>query len=290
MREFIDQFAQELQRPAPRLERLALAIAGLGSPAPDATGCLRQLDALAEEMRSDLVDVPAGRPHAERFLAVFTQNFGFTGNQDNYYDPGNSYLNEVLRKRVGLPIMLSLICIALGERLELDVVGIGFPGHFMARYQDALGAWLLDPFHGAVVESTDADQYLSQLFQRPIQLPAEMHQAVSTLALVQRILNNLRNVFLSRGDYSMAASVLDYMLVLSPLNPSLWHERGLLHYYAQQWEYAARDLKRYFFLKGNLPRVLGQEDDQQPQRAVDPQEQQTLDILRQIEETRQRIN
>nr|HMN31369.1 transglutaminase-like domain-containing protein [Caldilineaceae bacterium] len=240
MRNFVDQFAQELQRPTPRLERLALAIAGLGSPELDAPGCLRQLDELAELMRVELVGVPAGRPRAERFLAVLTQDFGFTGNQDDYYDPSNSYLNEVLRKRVGLPIMLSLICIALGERLELDVVGGGFPGHFMARYQDALGAWLLDPFHGAVVEPAEADHYLSQLFQRQILLTAEMHRAVSTSALAQRILNNLRNVFLSRGDYSMAASVLDFMLVLAPLDSSLWQERGLLHYYAQQWEYAAR--------------------------------------------------
>jgi regulator of sirC expression with transglutaminase-like and TPR domain len=160
----------------------------------------------------------------------------------------------------------------------------------MARYQDETGAWLLDPFHGTLVECADADRYLAQLFGRTVALSAEMCAAVSTRALVQRILNNLRNVFLSRGDYGMAAAVLDFLLVLLPLEASLWQERGLLHYYAQQWEYAARDLKRFFYLRGALLMALGHAEVGEQPTASAAHDQQTLAIFRQIEETRQRIN
>lgn len=288
--DFIQRFAQELRHPSPRPEYLALAIAGMADPALDMDHCLRQLDELAAAVAVALADLPPGRAQAERFLHVLMFDFGFTGNRENYYDPLNSFLNVVLRDRVGLPILLSLVCIAVGERLGMDVTGIGFPGHFMARYQDDAGAWLLDLFNGEVVEYSDADHYLSQIFQRPIALPAEMYQAVSAPALARRILNNLRNVYLSRGDYLMAARVLDYLLVLEPANPDHWQERGLLHFYSEAWEFAAHDLKRYFYLKGHLLRIFGLPRGERAATPIDPYDEQLLQTYWQTEEKRQRIN
>lgn len=287
---FVQRFAQELRHPMPRPEHLALAIAGMADAMLDIDHCLRQLDELAAQVEVALAGLPPGREQAERFLYVLAYDFGFTGNRENYYDPYNSFLNIVLRDRVGLPILLSLVCIAIGERLGIDVTGVGFPGHFMARYQDEAGAWLLDLFNGEVIDCSDADRYLSQIFQRPIVLAAEAHQAVTAPALARRILNNLRNVYLSRGDYPMAARVLDYLLVLDPTNADYWQERGLLHFYSEQWEFAARDLKRYFYLKGWLSFIFGLPATGDAPPTVDQYDEQLLQTYWQVEERRRRIN
>jgi regulator of sirC expression with transglutaminase-like and TPR domain len=286
--DFVRHFRQELLRPTPRPEHLALAIAGIAEPALDMEHYLRQLDELAHVVRVALGEGAPGRARAEHFLQIITQDLGFVGNRDNYYDPANSFLPAVLRERTGLPIMLSLVCMAIGRRIGLVIDGVGFPGHFMARYRDEAGAWLLDPFNGEVVECSDADLYLSQIFQRPVAVPAQMHEAVSAPALAHRILNNLRNVYLNRGDYVHAAQVLDYLLELAPAQAEFWQERGLMHFHNEQWELATYDLKRYFYLQGRLMLALGQED--QTEIELDAQEQQLLTVFRQIQELRRRLN
>jgi regulator of sirC expression with transglutaminase-like and TPR domain len=288
---FVHQFAQSLRDPDTAPERLALAIAGMAFPTLDMAVDLQEIDRLAAVMRQRLADMAPGRVRAVRFLDVLNRELGFIGNREEYYDPANSFLNVVLRQRMGLPIMLSLLCVAIGRRIDLDIVGVGFPGHFMARYQDEVGAWLLDPFNGEVVDYPDADGYLSRIFQRPVTLPADVYEAISAPALAHRILNNLRNVYLSRGDYVMAARVMEYLLVLAPLRADFWHERGLLYYYSQEWEKAAFDLKRYFFLTGQLLVALGHAPAGEPDHTTeDEQQHETIKIFRQIEETRQRIN
>ncbi len=288
---FLAEFAQELKQSHPRPEYLALTIAGLVDPALNIRHWLAELDELAALMHYKLADLPPGRARAERFLQILNQELGFTGNPDHYYDPANSLLDVVLQRRVGLPIMLSLLCMTLGQRIEFDVVGVGFPGHFMARYEDSVGAWLLDPFNGEVVECLDAQAYLSQLFQRPVQLLPEMNAPVSAAMLAQRILNNLRNVYLNRRDYRLAALVLDYLLILHPGDESLWQERGLLHFYNEQWEAAARDLKRYFFLSGQLQFIFSADDElPSPPTEITASDRQLFDIYKQIETTRRRLN
>lgn len=292
---FVHLFAQELQRPHPQPELLAFAIAGHAYPDLDPAAYLRQLDDLAATVQLSL-RAPAGRRRAEEFLYCFNTELGFTGNRDDYYDPANSFLNAVLTRRTGLPITLSLLCVALGKRIGLDIVGMGFPGHFMARYQDESGAWLLDPFNGEVVEVTDANAYLSTLFERPIYIPTELYVAVTAQEIAHRILNNLRNVYLRRNEYARALQVVDYLLELTPVDPLLWQERGLLHYYRDELEPAAYALKRYFFLRGHLMLAWDHknEDNSPPAGApgpgLDADDRQVLEIFNQIEAMRLRLN
>ena len=288
---FVEQFAKELQRPTPEPERLALAIAGLAYPTLNPGSYLAQLDEMAAVVQHALLASPPGQVRAIRFLDAINEQLGFTGNRDNYYDPENSFLNRVMERRVGLPIMLSLICMAIGRRLDLDVSGIGLPGHFMARYRDEAGVWLLDPFHGQVLNQADAAIYLSDIFAQPINLPTDAYTAVTASALAQRILQNLRGVYLNQRDFAMTARVMDYLLVLAPSNPLLWRDRGLLHHYSQQWEPAARDLRRYFFLTGHFIAAMGWEKESKPPVGTfDQQDRQVLDIFQQVEKMRHRIN
>lgn len=288
---FLDRFRDELADPDPKPEELALLIAGMAYPDLAVEEHVTQLDQLAAVVRRALHGLPAGYERAARLVDVLHYDLGFTGNREYYYDPDNSYFNVVLRRRVGLPIMLSLLCIAIGRRLELDIAGLGFPGHFMARYQDEAGAWLLDPFHNQVMALDAASSYLSGLFERPVTLASDMFTPVSATALAQRILQNLRNVYLSQKNFGMTLQVLEYLLLLTPEEPSLWQEKGLLHYQVDHWEEASYHLRRYFFLAGQYMLAYGHEKNSElATTTLQAHDRQILAIFQQVEEMRRRIN
>ncbi|MEZ4707938.1 MAG: transglutaminase-like domain-containing protein [Caldilineaceae bacterium] len=267
--DFVQQFTAELDKPMPTPELLALYVAGMAYPQINVKQNLALLDEISATVYDAIVAQPPGRTRAEQFLFVLKRQWRFNGNRSRYYDPRNSFLNEVLERRTGLPITLSLLCIAVGQRLaqrglELTVEGVGLPGHFMAVYRDVQGEWLLDPFNGEVLAAEEAAAHLSRIFQQPVQLTAEVFEPVSTHMLIYRMLNNLRLLYLDASEYTAAIAVLDYMIVLTPDDDALWKERGLLHYYIENWSAAARDLRHYFFMQGLLLFALGAIDEDGP--------------------------
>jgi hypothetical protein len=130
---------------------------------------------------------------------------------------------------------------------------------------------------------------LAGIFHRPVTLPPAAAAAVSPAALAQRILNNLRNVYLSRGDYAMNARVLDYLLILQPHEVNWWQERGMMHYHTDQWAAAIHDLRQSFFLSGQNLLELGQEQSGAGATLTE-HEVQLLAILRQLETKRRQLN
>lgn len=249
----LEQFRRHLAEPGVGAEVLALDIAHIGKPDIDTAFCLEEIERLADLAGRLLSPTAEGLAAATQFLQVFTLELGFHGNQSDYDDPRNSLLDQVLQRRSGLPIMLCLLCIAIGRRLDRQVDGMGFPSHFMARYSDGAGAWLLDPFHNAVVEIKRAEGYLARVTGRPIQLGPHFFEPVRAVDLAARILNNLRAAYTAHPDAERLLQVLAFQTVLAPEQALLWRERAVLHFHVQAWEEAARDLRRYFFLLGALP-------------------------------------
>lgn len=288
--DFLTQFEKEAYSPEPVAERLALCIAGLAYPELTMTAYLRELDRLAEQAGARIARVENGRPRAEAFLTAVTDLLGFRGNTEDYYAPANSYLNVVIDTRMGLPIMLGLVCMALGDRLQMKVEGIGFPGHFMVRYRDPAGEWLLDPFHNVVVDMQQASGHLSRIMGQPINIPAYAVRPVTPVALALRILNNLRNAYLRVDAYELAARVISYLLVLMPTNASFWQERGMLYHQTQYWEEAAHDFQRYFFLRGQLADVRKAMQSNTALTQLNHSDRHVLRIYRQVERTRRRLN
>jgi regulator of sirC expression with transglutaminase-like and TPR domain len=288
MRDAAD-FAAALRRGDATPEQLALAIARIGDPALRADDCLEQLDGLARELALCLDGVPPGEARARALLLGMTQTLGFDGNHDHYYEAGNSYLNVVLERRKGLPILLSVVLMALGARLRLQIDGMGFPGHFLARYQDEAGTWFLDAFYGEVVAPQDVADYLGRILRRPIRLGSEAFAPVTPVAMAQRILNNLRNLYLEAGDYGPAGSVLDYMLAITPGSIYLWRERGVIGFRTGELQAARRALRRYFFLTGRTQLLLPERNDEQAV-SVMASEQQLVQMLQEIDETLNRLN
>ncbi|MCC6458138.1 MAG: transglutaminase family protein [Caldilineaceae bacterium] len=244
-------FAAELSSGSP--ERLALAIARVAYPGLQPEPFLQQLDQMAAVAALRVLDTAAGGPRALALIQAMRLDLGMRGNTERYYDAANSYLNIVLERRTGLPIMLSLILMAVGQRLGLDVEGAGFPGHFMARYQDEEGLWILDPFHGAVMTLDDVPAYFTKLFgQSPVDVDESHFAPVSAEAWAMRILNNLHAIYIHGGELTMLSKVVPLMLVLEPGRQELWQELGLVEYRRGELRQAARALRRYFFLTGHV--------------------------------------
>lgn len=253
MSEHLDHFARELASGTSTPELLALHIGGLVDPSLDVSRYLAGLDALADEVEDLLLPGLTGGDLAHALLHVLGEQMGFQGNQGNYYDPGNSFLHLVMDKRRGLPITLSLLYMAVGRRLGIHLEGMGFPAHFMLRYHDQGGSWLIDPFHRSVIREDDASSYLTGVFRQPIHLHAAVvDYAVSTRGLLLRLLNNLRNIYLSNNIFHRARAVLDYMVLVEPNEPELWRDRGLLHMQSNELLSAENDLRRYFARRDRL--------------------------------------
>ncbi|MEM7535093.1 MAG: transglutaminase-like domain-containing protein [Chloroflexota bacterium] len=286
-RRFLWQFDQEFKKNAPQPERLALYIAGMEHPEIDINAYMTQIDEIAAYIDDALSDSARGLTRAEQFLYIFNHELGFTGNKKQYFSADNSFLNKVLEQRTGLPIMLSLVCIAIGRRIRIDIEGMGFPAHFMVRYQDEEGSWILDPFNGVVMSHREVETYIESLLQKPIRLHRNYFKPIQPNILAQRILNNLRMVYLNDKDYLKAVDVLDYLLLIEPTYPPFWQERGLLNSHSDEWEAAYRDIRRYFFLTGQLGVAL---DWYIPDKRLSNETRQMLNIFEQIEQMRLMIN
>jgi regulator of sirC expression with transglutaminase-like and TPR domain len=215
---------------------------------------LDRLTHLTRQVKNHMpVDV-SGRAAVEALLSILRDGMGFRGNVANYYDPANSFLHRVLDRRLGLPITLSLLYMAVGHRLGIRLEGMGFPAHFMLRYEDDDGgSWLLDPFYGELTPTATAEEYLSQILRQRIDLqqPLDLYR-VTTTGLILRLLNNLRAVYLSTDAYEQASTVLDFMLMVAPEEDTLWRERGLLRFRAGQFLGAENDLRHFFYRRQQL--------------------------------------
>jgi len=291
--DFLRNFRSELQQPNPAPERLAFYIAGIAYPMLDVEEEMARLETVAAVVSRALIAIEPGYERAMRFLDVLYYDLGFVGNRDNYYEPNNSFLNIVLQQRTGLPIMLSLLYMAIGRRLQMDITGVGFPGHFMVRYTDPTGSWLIDPFNGKLVLPQEINGYLSQLFDQPFNLTLESFAPISSQALATRILNNLRNVYLGHHAFTLALQVSDYLLLLEPLDRNLWRERGLLFYQEAHWEAASYNLRRYFYLADHLMVAQGLTTFKPPTKTGPPMhadDEQIMEIYLLSEEMRKRIN
>ncbi|MFZ1757320.1 MAG: transglutaminase-like domain-containing protein [Caldilineaceae bacterium] len=265
MTDHLHHFARELETETAHPERLALHIGGLIDPDLDVAYYLAGLDALADEAEDRLLPDLSGGDLAHALLNVLGTQMGFQGNQGNYYDPGNSFLHLVMERRKGLPITLSLLYMAVARRMGIHLDGIGFPAHFMLRFADDSGSWLIDPFHRSLVQENDVSSYLAGVFRQPVQLhSAVTDYTVSARMLLLRLLNNLRNVYLSNNIFPRALNVLDYMVVVEPAEPDLWRDRGLLHMQDGQMLAAEEDLRKYFARRDRLHLFVAEDDNAIP--------------------------
>lgn len=246
------RFAKIVQSPRCELARGALEIARIAYPELDADRVLRDLDDLADEVRPRLMP---GFSAVDRALTVARFLFGecgFRGNADDYYDVRNSFLNDVLLRRTGIPITLSTVLMEVGSRVGVPFEGVGFPGHFLVRVPTGAGEHLiLDPFHGG--QRVDDDELLARLRTladankgpRFETVPAEFLTPTSSRAMLGRMLRNLLRIYLERDADAEALLAVDLLLVMTPQGADEIRTRGFLYERLGCPAAAASDFRRY---------------------------------------------
>jgi regulator of sirC expression with transglutaminase-like and TPR domain len=228
----LEQFAEVASRPDPEieLERAALLLGSIANDgALDLDRCRDQLDQIAERSRANLarLEKSAFAPARAVSITLFNE-LGYRGNASDYYDPQNSFLHQVLERRLGIPISLSLLYIAVARRLDIDARGVGFPGHFLVRVQsseDGGGKLIMDPFNGG--HSLNTEQ-LGELLARRNGAGAKLEKAmlepISNVAILTRMLFNLAGIYGQRNDWSRSLAVLERLAVLDPANQRIARE------------------------------------------------------------------
>ncbi len=256
------RFAALLERDPPPLDEASLAIAEEEYPGLDADEYLVRLDALAERVRRK---APLGRSatalHALR--KVLFEEEGYRGNEADYGDPRNSFLNEVVDRRLGLPITLSILYIEVARRAGLELQGVGFPGHFLAKYVSGSGAEVfVDAFHGG--EMLSADECVARYRARTggRDLDRRHLAAVAPRQILARLLFNLKRTYLERRDDIRAWWVLDRILLVAPGQLEALRDRGLVTARLGVPAAAERDLEAY------LSRATSASDVQEVRRVL----------------------
>ncbi|HEY7142269.1 MAG TPA: tetratricopeptide repeat protein [Methylomirabilota bacterium] len=224
----------------------ALWIAAEAHPDLDVQHRLGHLDALgyrAAERTAGDMDVDRAAAAVARFLS---DEEGFRGNAEDYYDPRNSFLDDVLDRRLGIPITLSVVYMAVAARAGLEAVGVGLPGHFVVRVARRGQHRFLDPFHGgALLDRAGCEALVARVRPGGGPLDPRWLAPVTTRQILVRMLANLKAVYSTLGDWSRALGATERILLLVPDAAEELRDRGMLHARLGQGQAALRDWEAY---------------------------------------------
>jgi regulator of sirC expression with transglutaminase-like and TPR domain len=207
------------------LGRAALAVARIEYPALDDARELQRVDVLAARIGTGRRGAAADT--LERLKRFLFDEEGFRGNADEYYDPRNSCLNDVLDRKLGIPITLSVLTMEVGRRVGLEIVGVGLPGHFIVSASVGGRSVLLDPFNGgAVLTPSTAADVAARAVGRPVKIEEAHWAPCSRRQIVVRMLRNLKTIYARRSDWERALGVIDRLLLIDPETPMHLRDRG----------------------------------------------------------------
>ena len=247
----LERLKQILDAPEDEIDvaEAALLLAQEEYPKLDVSAYLRRLDEMAQAVRETL---PANAAAAEIIFSLNRYLFheqGFDGDAANYYDPRNCFINQVLERKVGIPITLSIIYMEIGQRLGLPLQGISFPGHFLVKLSVESGEIVLDPFSGGV--SLGRDELEQQLAQtqgdkESAKIPLEEWLVTATKKdMLVRVLHNLKGIYAHGGQLEKTLSVINRILLVAPELAEEVRDRGLVYRQLECFRAALTDLQTY---------------------------------------------
>lgn len=244
-------FRQVVQCPDDEIDLgwAALAIALDEYPDLDIGSYVARMDRLA----ATVTDRSGGETNPYRLIAsinyVFFSQEEFQGNRDDYYDPKNSFLNEVMDRRRGIPITLSVLYMEVARRVGLTLCGVGFPGHFLVKYVGKEEEIVIDPFHEGEVRSVEElGDLLHEIYGGKVGFQPEFLSPVSKRQILKRMLSNLKAIYLHQGDLLKRLSVVDRLVILEPDSAQEIRDRGLLYLKLECFSQALEDLEAYLRL------------------------------------------
>ncbi len=249
-------FADLMKRPDVRIDlaRACLLVAEDAYPGLEVEKYLAELERMAERLRGNLSQTAGTERKLVALNEFLFEELGYAGNAGDFYDPRNSYLNEVIDRRTGIPLTLSVVYMELGRRIGLPLQGVSFPGHFLVRLRLRGGMLVLDPFVGGALLAEDE---LRERLQRVVpeslaggvpltQLPlGRFLEPATNRQIVVRLLRNLKGVFRETDQPDRLLAVLNRMRVVAPEASAELRERGLLYQRLECHRAALADLTGY---------------------------------------------
>jgi regulator of sirC expression with transglutaminase-like and TPR domain len=244
------------------LARACLMIAEDAYPGLPVDRYLGEIERMAIRLRGKL----AGDGGAEERVMALNQflfdDLGFAGNTREYYDPRNSYLNEVIDRRTGIPITLAILYMEVGRRIGLPLVGVSFPGHFLVRLKLRGGTLVLDPFSGgAPLSEAELRERLQRVIPEGIgdevpvaELPLDQFlEPASKRQILARVLRNLKAIYRDEGKPERMLDVLNRMLLVAPEASGELRDRGLVYHKLECYRAALKDLSDYVEREPDAP-------------------------------------
>lgn len=234
------------------LIRAALMIARAEYPDLDIEAYASRIEELARRVAALSPDL-----HPQRTLSalkhVLFEELKLRGNREDYYDPRNSFLNDVLDRGLGIPITLSIVYMEVARRVGLHLFGVGLPGHFLLkRYNEDGQEMLIDCFNrGDVVSRQDCQSKLDEIYSGEMKMRPEFLHPISRRQILMRMLNNLKTVYLSTRNFRKALAIADLILVIYPRSAEDVKQRALLRYSMNLHRLASEDLDEYLKMSPN---------------------------------------
>lgn len=224
-------FYDEIQSKRIDIPRAALLFAReIAYPDLEVNAWLEYLNEMAESARSFILPNQSVIERAEALGDFLFVHERFQGNVHEYSDPRNSYLNQVLERRLGIPISLSVVYLALAERVGVPALGIGLPGHFIVGIPMSEEMYFLDPFYGGNrLSIEDCSQLVLQATGYTGPFQKEWLQPISPRTILTRMLNNLRNVYFQSEQWELALRVIEHLQALQPDLPDWLRDLGLIY-------------------------------------------------------------
>ncbi len=260
----LEPFARALDCDDARIDlaRACLMIAQDAYPNLDVERYLGEIERMALRLRTRMPPSSAAEDRIVALNQFLFEDLGYHGNVDEYYDPRNSYLNDVIDRKTGIPITLSILYMEVGRRVGLPLEGVSFPGHFLVRVRVRGGVLVLDPFAGGAPQSEDE---LRQRLKRVIpegvaadvpvaELPLDQFlEAASKRQILARVLRNLKGIYREIDKPERLLQVLNRMLVLTPEAHGELRDRDFVYQRLECWRPALQDLTDYLQLEPDAP-------------------------------------
>ena len=257
--DLVDAIVSAANAPGGSLAQAALVIARVEYPRLDPEPYLAMLDAMGDaarrhiERHSECTGSSAPAACVQALNNYLFDELGFTGNRKQYEDPRNSCLNEVLERRTGIPITMSVVYMEVARRAGLRIDGVNFPGHFLVRCCEGkprTGAGLIiDPFHaGAVLTEHDCRMLLQRHVGDEVAFSKSLLASATRPQVISRMLLNLKRLYVHMRSFPQAREVTEMLLALTPSSLSELRDRGLLAYHLNDFTSALRDLQAYLKL------------------------------------------
>jgi regulator of sirC expression with transglutaminase-like and TPR domain len=226
------------------LAHASLLVACEEYPDLDVDRYVSRLDTLAGELRARVSTAAEPAILASALSRLLVEEEGFRGNTRDYYDPRNSFLNDVLDRKTGIPITLAMVYMEVARRAGVAIDGVGLPGHFIVKLPGRDSGLLMDPFHGgALLSIEDCQARLDRIYEGRLKIKPSMLAPCGRKEILARMLRNLKAIYTRAGDYPRALRIVDLLLRVDPGNAQELRDRGLLHAALDCYALAASDLE-----------------------------------------------